>query len=160
MREIALSGRDLAVFSADILSRGGTFRLRAKGVSMQPFVWGGNILTIVPVATSTLKIRDIVLYKSDGGELIAHRLIGYPQSDHTKLLIKGDSYGGAPVTVLKEQVLGRISEIHLGGKRISCDSWMVRYAVFLWIETSPVSSFLFKLIKQTTNKFTRLFAIR
>ena|SRR3990167_3015443 len=48
------------------LKNGETVKFRPHGNSMQPRIESGQLVTVVPVGTQTIKLGDIVLCKVDG----------------------------------------------------------------------------------------------
>jgi hypothetical protein len=60
--------------STNMLSHGTPIRFRATGISMQPTIANGEMITIVPVEPQEIKRGDIILYRTKTG-VIAHRVI-------------------------------------------------------------------------------------
>jgi phage repressor protein C with HTH and peptisase S24 domain len=48
------------------LKNGETVKFRPHGNSMQPRIENGQLVTVVPIGTQTIKLGDIVLCKVDG----------------------------------------------------------------------------------------------
>ena len=58
----------------ELLSDGKRVRFAAPGKSMYPVILDGETLIVEPIASSVVKVGDIILYKSEE-KLIAHRVI-------------------------------------------------------------------------------------
>src|SRR6266705_1173271 len=66
------SGDDLA---ADLLRRGGPLRIKARGASMVPFLWNGDVVLVVPSTGTEVGVGDVVCYETSPGRLFLHRVI-------------------------------------------------------------------------------------
>ncbi len=58
----------------ELLRSGQAVRFRAPGNSMHPTIKNSETITVEPVAPSSVKVGDIILYRSKAG-IIAHRVI-------------------------------------------------------------------------------------
>lgn len=99
----------------------GQIKLTANGQSMFPFIREGDICSFSSLnEESDLKKGSIVLYQSDSGRLIAHRLIGKADNREKSLywLIKGDSNIFADPPVYPGQLLGILTDIRLNRHRV------------------------------------------
>ena len=101
----------------EILSRGLFLRLKVSGRSMQPFIRTDDILLVEPKDTAKFNIGDILFYRHSLGFYIAHRLI--KKSDSGDMLTRGDNlyYYDQPVSI--EQLMGRVTQIDRGNKRLT-----------------------------------------
>ena len=114
--ELALSGRDLGALLEAVVSRGLPFRFRAKGRSMTPFIRDGDIVTISPIKDRPPRPGDVVAFARPGSEkLIVHRLV---RRQEAGWLIKGDSYAVTEGPVPRDHVLGRVTRVERGGRRV------------------------------------------
>jgi signal peptidase I len=114
----------------DILNSGLGLRTQVTGVSMTPFLRGGEILTIKKVGSSSLRIGDLIFFKDRRGCLILHRIIKKSCLDgrftfHTK----GDAVSAFDEPVHENDVLGKvfgIEKIVSGGntKYIDMESYL------------------------------------
>ena len=66
--------RTFVDLTTELLQRGIPIRFRATGISMQPTIADGEMITIVPVEPQEIKRGDIILYRTKTG-VIAHRVI-------------------------------------------------------------------------------------
>jgi hypothetical protein len=92
---------DIAAFQ---LKSGRGVRLRATGQSMKPLLPPGCLLRIEPM-TEPPEMGDIVLYQSEGGRLVSHRVIALTSEG---IQTKGDAFVSADGAVGLSQVLGKV----------------------------------------------------
>ena len=103
-----------------VLGRGRTWRFRALGKSMTPFIRDGDDITLAPVsAEKDIGLGDVVAYihrTPDGRQLVVHRVVGRRDSTY---LIKADyALGHDPSSVRSGDIIGRVVRIERGEKRI------------------------------------------
>lgn len=103
----------------EVLARGLGVRFRASGRSMYPAIREGETITVQPVASSTVKKGDIILYRWQRG-VIAHRVVGVEKfaGDSFRLIMRGDASGAPIERVAPDQVLGRVVAVDRNGRRI------------------------------------------
>lgn len=146
MREVSLKRDQFAELSAEILAQGGSFRFKAHGFSMYPFIRDRDILTIQSVEAAALKVGDVAFYGCAGNTLVAHRVLGRRvQASQVVLATRGDAASGPDERVQAEQVLGRVVSVRRGRKIIRLDQGFWRLATLVWIRLSPGGSLLFRL---------------
>jgi polysaccharide export outer membrane protein len=104
--------------SAGLLQEGYSIEFRATGSSMYPTIKDGEMITVQPVEISNIKTGDIVLYRNRTG-VIAHRVIYVKGTD--QLLLCGDSSNSFDAPVMPEQILGKVTSIKRGGRKILLD---------------------------------------
>ncbi len=120
--EVTSCGSSLSdILAQEVLARGFCLRVKGRGGSMYPFVQTGDMLLIEPKEAAELNIGDVILYRRPSGTYVVHRLI--KRNGSATLLTKGDSlrYYDAPVPA--EQVLGRVTQIEVNGRRIRLQGW-------------------------------------
>ena len=115
MREVNLDRAEFAGLSAEVLSRGGLFRFKARGTSMTPFIQDGDILTIQPVEAVDLRVGQVAFYRDVRDKMTAHRVIRKEVRDKsTLLLMRGDAALGPAERIRADQVLGRVVRVQRG----------------------------------------------
>ncbi len=115
-----------ADLSVELLRRGHGVRFRAPGHSMHPTINDRETVTVEPVAPSSVKRGDIVLYRSEGG-VVAHRVIRIERNNGTPLFIlRGDALGSVDEPVRVQQVLGRVVFVERNGRGINPYGWKSR----------------------------------
>jgi hypothetical protein len=133
----------LAELSIQILDRGGTFRFRARGASMAPFIRDGDTLTVAPVEAAALRVGDVALHRADGDGLAAHRIVARRlEGDRLRWVTRGDTVSGPGEVVEAEQVLGRVVRVQRRGRTLDLDRGAWRWAARLWVATAAVRPWL------------------
>ena len=90
--EWPLSGEAISELMKAVLEKGRSFRFRAKGISMFPFLREGDQVTFVSVRGRKVQIGDIVSFiHPESKKFTVHRII---KRVGNQLLIKGDNNPG------------------------------------------------------------------
>jgi signal peptidase I len=96
----------------DILRSGLSLRLQATGKSMTPFLTGGEILTIKKVPAASLRIGDLIFFKTHEGFPLIHRIVKRQQEEHGSLFhTKGDAVLGMDNMISEINVLGKVCRV-------------------------------------------------
>jgi hypothetical protein len=118
--------RDLAV---EVLRTSGRLRIAARGYSMLPSLWPGDVLTIQAATIDRLAPHDVVLFCREG-KFFIHRLLQRAQIDgQTSAIMRGDSMPHADHPVTSGEVLGKVVAIERNGvllKRVPGCSLLTR----------------------------------
>jgi signal peptidase I len=125
----------------ELLGCGHSVRFRANGKSMHPTIEDGEEIVVEPVAPSTVKVGDVLLYRSHRS-VIAHRVVRivttlHPQSlsldspssalsCHCSFILRGDNSDSCDDPVEAEQVLGKVVAIERDGHLIALDTWSAK----------------------------------
>ena len=129
-----LAQRDLLM---SVVARGVPFRFRAMGMSMWPFIRGGDILTVSPLADVPIHLGDVVAIMHPGSDRLAiHRVVTHVSDGW---LVRGDNNPEADGLVTRERVIGRVIRVERDGREIhfslgaeaSVIAWLVRHNVLL-----------------------------
>lgn len=117
------------------LAERGSFVTAAQGVSMMPLIRPGrDLVEITRKGEARCKKHDVVLYKRDG-KYILHRVLEVRPNDY---VIAGDHQIYKEYGVNDEDIIGVLSAVIRGGKRIAVtDPNYLRY-VRLWCGLYPV----------------------
>ena len=107
--------------TTELLSQGTTVHFRPSGRSMYPSIREGEVITVDPVASSDVKLADIVLYRSETG-LIAHRVVEIASRDARVFRLRGDASLSSDEPVGAEQILGRVVGVQRNGRSIQLAS--------------------------------------
>lgn len=111
MRDVALQNDALCTLADELRARQARvpFEAPARGSSMWPTVWHGDILTVEPAAAAELKVGDVAVYRRGPGDLAVHRLVRTRAGEAGPLLtLRGDGQGQAGETVSADCVIGRV----------------------------------------------------
>jgi hypothetical protein len=102
--------------AAEVLSRHGSVFLKAKGMSMLPAVWPGDLLTIQRAVYDEIAAGDIVLVLRDHRFCI-HRLVGWQLGrDGLLSVTRGDAMPQDDPPAAASEVLGRVASIRRGNR--------------------------------------------
>lgn len=114
--ELSLSGPTLTELFQGMLDKGASFKFRAKGFSMSPFIKDGDVVTVLPLPGASSRLGDVLVFIHPGtGKLVVHRVVG---KKGTSYLIKGDSTPEVDALVPKENILGCVRKVEREGKKV------------------------------------------
>jgi len=99
---------------ADLLRGGTPVRLEVTGHSMSPFIRSGDVVTIEPLSGRSPALGEVVALAA-GGRLLVHRLVG---RDRGQALCRGDVASGADPVASLDDLLGRVTRVERGGRRV------------------------------------------
>ena len=117
---LALSGKALKEFLQAVLAKGASFRFKARGFSMHPFIQDGEVVTISPLPEGRLRLGDIVAFcHPETGRLIVHRIL---KKKAQGFLLRGDNCPEVDGMVPAVNILGRVTEVE-GRSRIMRLGW-------------------------------------
>ena len=117
------------------LAERGSFVTAAQGVSMLPLIRPGrDLVEITRKGEARCKKHDVVLYKRDG-KYILHRVLKVRPGDY---VIAGDHQIYKEYGVTDEQIIGVLSAVIRGGKRIAVTDRGYRCYVRVWCGLYPV----------------------
>jgi hypothetical protein len=160
MSEITLDKTDFYEIATEILGKGGSFRFRARGGSMYPFIRDGAVITVGPVRLRRLRVGDVVLYGNQAG-MVVHRIIAKKTLDErVHLWIRGDASSGSGERVLSSWVKGRVEKIEQREKIMRPNQGFWRWAGIFWVSLTPFIQLLLRLIiycRGAINRTTRCY---
>ncbi len=114
---LSLSGTALKEFLQAVLAKGTSFRFKARGFSMHPFIKDGEMVTISPVPGVQLDPGDIVAFcHPESGKLVVHRII---KKNAQGFILRGDNCAAADGLVSAASIVGRVTAVE-------GDSWIKR----------------------------------
>lgn len=113
--ERLLPSREFAGLLQAVLAKGADFRLKAKGMSMFPFICDGDILTIGAVREKARTGEVVAAAHPEAGHLLIHRIIAVV---HDRCLIKGDANLKADGWLPQEKILGKVLKVEHRGRLI------------------------------------------
>lgn len=106
---------------ADAVREYGTVQFRVHGVSMRPMVRSGDVLHVERESMYGIRFGEVAVFMRGGG-LFAHRVIGKKkQNGATVLITKGDAFPQADSPVSEEELLGRVTCVKRGQRKIFLD---------------------------------------
>jgi signal peptidase I len=114
--ELSLSGPELAGLLNDVLQKGAALRFKAAGYSMTPFIKHGDVITVSPCSSTTLRPGDIAAFTDDSGNrLIIHRIVG---TRGASFFIKGDNARNPDGLIPGARILGSVTKIERGDRSL------------------------------------------
>jgi signal peptidase I len=106
---LALSGEALKEFLQAVLAKGASFRFKARGVSMHPFIKDGEVVTVSPVQVDQLSPGDIVAFcQSETGKLVVHRIL---KKNSQGFLLQGDNCPATDGLIPAASIVGRVTAV-------------------------------------------------
>jgi signal peptidase I len=143
---ILLNSSDLLKLSREFLERGTSIRFRAKGWSMRPFIKNGDFVTVSPIASSSIRIGDVIFYSTAKDKVIVHRVVNkYGKNGRMTMLIKGDACFGVPEKVDAQNVLGKVVAINRNGQEKRLDTKLHRTIGLFFARLSPFSRWIYPI---------------
>jgi hypothetical protein len=122
--------------AVELLGRAHGFVFRAHGRSMRPFIHDGDTVQVVPVAPAQVRRGDVVLFRTAGTMLLAHRIVRLRRSANGFAWVtRGDALLAADAPFAAHQLLGRVSHRIRRGRSVALDGGWRRWAGLLWIYT-------------------------
>jgi signal peptidase I len=103
----------------EVIRKFGSIRLRVQGTSMMPAIRPGDTIEVERTHPRQIAAGDIVLYAREG-RFFAHRVIRRGQTVRgTQLVTQGDRLQAADPPVSPEELLGRVTFIERGRRRVA-----------------------------------------
>lgn len=136
MKNKALEPEQLCSLMCTAFAHGGVFQFQPTGVSMLPMLREkrDTVLLCDPAVRPPRKL-DVVFYRSAGGRLFLHRIIG---RDQAGFILCGDHQVHPEYGIRPEQILGVLTAFTRKGRQISADAPLYRCYARLWIISRPV----------------------
>lgn len=107
---------------AEQLQEHSRVHLLVRGSSMQPWVRPGDIALIRRAGIEEVRCGDVVLFQRED-RLFVHRLVEKRGTlRESEFLAKGDAHPGSDGVITDQLILGRVTCIYRGDKRIDLDS--------------------------------------
>ena len=118
----------------EVLSGGGEFRMRPKGISMLPLIRQGedSIVLSRRMDADTLPVRkhEIAFYRRASGQFVLHRVMRI-EKDGTYTMC-GDNQLNLEKGIQRDQIIGYVSRLYKRDRLISFRSMLYRLYVLLW----------------------------
>jgi Peptidase S24-like len=112
-----------------LLGEGRSVRFRATGLSMEPHIREGDVITVAPLS-GEIRRGDVLLYRV-GPRLLAHRVIGRVRGEEALVRVRGDAPGWEEERVPLGDVLGRIEGVERDGRPVPRPGPLARRAASL-----------------------------
>lgn len=97
--------------AVQVLRRGASLRIKARGGSMLPFLLDGDVALVMPAAGTEISVGDVICYETPPGRLFLHRVIGRKRE---RFVAKGDALAFTDL-IDPGQVLGKVVAVQRRG---------------------------------------------
>lgn len=115
-QRLSLSGAALTQILQIVLAKGLSFKFRAKGFSMSPFIKDGDVITISPLSKASLSCGDVLAFThSVTKKLIVHRVVSM---NGAYLQTKGDNSVAGGEFFLASNILGFVTKVQRNGREV------------------------------------------
>jgi hypothetical protein len=104
--------RPVDELAVHLLRRGARLRIKARGGSMMPFLWDGDVALVTPTEGKEVGVGDVICYETPPGKLFLHRVIA---RDRDRFVAKGDALAFTEV-IDRAQLLGKVVAVERHGK--------------------------------------------
>ena len=119
---------------------------------MRPFIQDGDLITVSPLRNYSIRVGDVVLYKTTDHRAIVHRVIQkITKNNKAIFFIKGDAAFGQPEKVDVERVMGRVASIERNGHKKKLDTKLYRIIGLLFAALSPFSRWIYPVGSKIKN---------
>jgi signal peptidase I len=153
MHDIRLSGSTFTGIMCAVLEKGASFRFRATGHSMSPFIRNGDVLTVARAGYDTIQVGDVVVVRDPARRsALIHRAI---KKQASGILLKGDNCRTADGIFPGHAVIGRISTIERGRKTIRCHKRPYKNIIAFMSASGVLNTFVLPLLR-TAKKLATL----
>jgi signal peptidase I len=127
---------------------------------MRPFIQDGDLITVSPLRDSTIRVGDVVLYKTADDRVIVHRVIRKTiKGSGTVFFIKGDAAFGPPEKIGMKNILGGVTTIERNGRERKLDTKLYRIIGLLFAGLSPFSRWIYPIGSRLKHIVRRLLRI-
>ena len=104
--------------AAEVLRSFGEVRFVARGSSMLPGIYPGDLLTVSRVTPASVRAGHVVLVSRDG-HFCAHRVVcRSARNGAPSLVTRGDAVSDEDPPVSERELIGRVTGVMRGRKRI------------------------------------------
>jgi hypothetical protein len=105
----------------EVIERDEDVPLKTFGLSMAPFIYGGDWVVVRRVGAEKIRLGDVVIYQA-GNVFVAHRVICRREQDgRVYVTVKGDAHLVAEGEIAAGEIVARIVALQRAGKRIDLD---------------------------------------
>ncbi|MFD2214036.1 signal peptidase I [Metabacillus endolithicus] len=123
----------------------GWIDLPSYGTSMFPYIKKGNVCRFVAFDEMNVKKGDILLYHTNTGQLIAHRLLSVLKQDNNQkqFVLKGDTNLCSDEPINQNQIIGKLITIQTTKRK----KYANKFHAIVWSNIILSFPFLSKLLR-------------
>lgn len=112
-----LSGQALIDLLRASMAKGFSFRFKAIGFSMDPFIRDGDVITLSPVSHRGPGLGDVVAFvQRETGKLLIHRVVKKRKSN---CVLRGDNSLESDGEEAMEDILGSVIRVERNNERVT-----------------------------------------
>jgi len=105
----------------EVIERDEDVPLKTFGVSMAPFIYGGEWVVVRRASGEKIRLGDVVIYQA-GNVFIAHRVVRKRvQNGRVYFTVKGDAHLEAEGEIAAGEIVARVVALQKADKRIDLD---------------------------------------
>lgn len=134
------------------LAAGRAVLVNTQGISMRPLLWAGKTQVLVSPLEGPLEIGDLPLAVVQPGRYRLHRLVEVRDGIYITL---GDNTA-CPERVAPDRIIGRVTEIYRGSRRIPMDGLSYRAYRRFWLWSTPARLPVYRLRDRLHRVLSRL----
>lgn len=148
--ERTLSGSLLFELMHSILDRGASFRFKAKGGSMAPFIKSGDVLTVAGLQDKGPRIGDVaVVINSVNGAVLVHRIIATTSDG---VLVKGDNCHQPDGVFKRDAVIGIVQVVERGAKKVHYGGGAARLPIAVVSRSGLLNKLILPLLRKVKRR--------
>ncbi len=138
--ELAVPGSGMVELVRAVLGKGLSFRFRATGYSMHPFIRNGDIVKVAPVANGFADVGDVLACELPvSAKFVVHRVV---RKNGDRLLVQGDGSPEPDGWITRENILGRIENVERDGRAVCVGLGSERYLIAVLNDRRVLGHFL------------------
>jgi len=108
-------GGEFTRLTSDLMEGGKPFQIAVHGKSMTPFIYSGDVVTLVPVRGEKIRLGDVVAITSPSDRMIIHRVVCLADKG---VQTKGDNGAAVDALVPYSAIIARVAVIIRNGKPV------------------------------------------
>ena len=138
MSERLINHEDFGALAGEVLKQGSSFKFRAHGNSMRPFIYNGDTVELIGEDPDRIRRGDIVLCWLTKEFLLLHRVIRVQKTDHGLIFtIQGDAFSWPDGVIPAENVIGKAAAVLRRGKWVALDTFPMATLSKIWLILIP-----------------------
>ena len=111
---------------------------------MFPFIRDGEVLLVRPCPI--VRRGDVVLCDAGEGRVLAHRVLRVCQANgRSMVLLQGDACAGPDGLLPMDNVIGCVTAVERGERRIRLDAGLYRWLGIFWIGLAPLRRRIYRV---------------
>ena len=103
--------------AVEVLEKSGRLQLSARGYSMLPTLWPGDVLTIQAQTIEQTRVGDVVLF-ARGGRFFVHRIV-CASGAAGEFITRGDAMPEEDGSLRSDELLGRVMSVTRCRRKVS-----------------------------------------